>query len=163
MSPEYENRSEHDALPADVSEALGEAHTGAALSPQSELRLRREILARVAEDRSVKRGFLTIRADEGEWLSIAPGIRKKSLYTDTVAGTESYLLKVEPGVQAPDHGHRGTELCLVLEGSVRYGPLHLSAGDWHVAHRESVHPKSFTDTGALLFIQEPLENSIAAP
>ncbi|MEA3411178.1 MAG: cupin domain-containing protein [Pseudomonadota bacterium] len=156
------DRHTKDAMPAEVSEALGEAHTPAVLTPESETRLRREVLARVASERSAQPAFLTMHADEGEWSSIAPGIRKKPLYVDTIAGTESYLLSLDPGAVVPTHRHSGTELCLVVEGTVSFGEIHLSVGGWHVAHRESVHANVFSEAGAVLFVQGPLETGAAA-
>ncbi|MEN8133275.1 MAG: cupin domain-containing protein [Pseudomonadota bacterium] len=102
--------------------------------------------------------FITLRADEG-WFELAPKIEKKVLHIDHEAGTESYLLRVQPGAEVPPHTHAGDELCVVLEGEVTYeGGLRLQAGDYHMAKRGSTHQHARSETGALVYLQGALED-----
>ena len=56
----------------------------------------------------------TIRAVDGEWKTIAPGVHVKALYKDGEART--YLLRIDPGGVVPGHRHDIDEECIVLEG-----------------------------------------------
>lgn len=49
------------------------------------------------------------------WRALAPGIRQLSLAT--TGGATARLLKLKPGTVLPEHGHRGTELTILLAGS----------------------------------------------
>jgi quercetin dioxygenase-like cupin family protein len=116
--------------------------------------LRARVMERIdAEGTSTPAGFVTIRAAEGAWIEIAPKIHKKVLYSDPDTGVEAYLLRAEPGAEAPPHKHDHDEFCLVLEGQVDYADLHLNSGDYHFAPRGSTHSTATTRTGALLYLQ----------
>jgi putative transcriptional regulator len=61
------------------------------------------------------------------WRRMAPGIWHHRLALSPGATGDLRLLKVEPGVAIPEHGHSGLELTLVLEGAFsdatgRFGP-----------------------------------------
>ena len=49
------------------------------------------------------------------WRRLAPGIRQLALTTG--GGAKARLLKLKPGTVLPEHGHRGTELTILLAGS----------------------------------------------
>lgn len=102
---------------------------------------------------------LTIRADDGDWQTISPFIQKKMLHQDNRLGTQTYLLRVQPGAEDEPHIHLSDEHCLVLEGEISFGDLHLGAGDYHLAPRGSRHERATTRQGALLFIQTGLEQA----
>ena len=51
---------------------------------------------------------LTIRAEEGEWHEIYPGIQRKMLYRNAADGTQSYLLRIAPGAEIPAHPRSGS-------------------------------------------------------
>lgn len=55
--------------------------------------------------------------DQLKWRICAPGVEMVKL--PKAAGQPGFfgLLRVKPGAQLPDHGHGGTELTLVLQGS----------------------------------------------
>lgn len=94
----------------------------------------------------------TVRAAEGRWLEVGPGIARKLLWTD--ASTESWMLRLAPGAVVRGHLHPADEECVVLEGSLRIGSdLVLGQGDYHVAASGSVHEDVTTETGALLYIR----------
>lgn len=95
----------------------------------------------------------TVRLDEGEWMLIRAGLARKLLYRDPDTGTESYLFRMEPGASIEGHHHAHAEECLVLEGDLTIGDLRLSAGDYHVAARGSIHPVLRSQGGAVMFVR----------
>lgn len=75
--------------------------------------------------------------DSVRWQSIGGGVRQAILPTDRNASAR--LLHIPPGVTVPDHGHRGIELTLVLQGAFsdrydRFGP-----GDIEIASAAEEH------------------------
>ena len=97
--------------------------------------------------------FHTIRMNDGEWMSIRPGLERKVLYRDPETGAESYLFRMEPGALIEGHHHAHAEECLVLEGDLTIGDLRLNAGDYHVAARGSIHPVLSSQGGAVMFVR----------
>ena len=78
------------------------------------------------------RGYLEGRAiDSLSWRRVAPGIRRHDLSMKGTAqgGEESYLLRLEPEVVVPRHGHHGEEMTLVLEGGFTDNGAHFERGD----------------------------------
>jgi quercetin dioxygenase-like cupin family protein len=97
--------------------------------------------------------FHTVRVEDGEWTSIQPGLERKLLYRDPATGTQSYLFRMQPGASIQGHHHARAEECLVLEGDLRIGDLHLNAGDYHVAAEGSIHPVLRSQGGAVMFVR----------
>ncbi len=117
-----------------------------------------ELLSRIesAIDRQQASGSInsvTIRENEGDWIAIAPGIRKKILYRDAKAVKEAYLLDFDAGAGLPEHDHHATEDCLVLSGDFWIGDLELTAGDFHAAFAHSGHAPCRSEKGCRLFIK----------
>lgn len=137
-------------------------HLDAAIKPvelttQKKEAMRMRILDQInANEKPQLDLLLTIRQDEGNWIKIAPKMDKKLLFVDLEKMTESYLLRLEPGVEVPAHQHQHDEFCLVLEGSVNFEHIQLNAGDYHVAHKGSTHGIATSNSGALLYLQSGL-------
>ena len=106
-----------------------------------------------AIDGAPQPGSITIRADEGEWQPLFDGVFKKMLLADEGDGSESYLLRIEPGAACPAHGHSKTEECLVLEGEMIIGTARFKAGDYHAAPPDVPHLPITSEIGALLYIR----------
>lgn len=75
--------------------------------------------------------------DAVKWRAVGMGVRQAILPTSKDASVR--LLHIPAGCAVPDHGHRGTELTLVLQGAFkdefdRFGP-----GDLEIATEEDVH------------------------
>ena len=71
------------------------------------------------------------------WRPVGGGVRQAILSTSD--GASARLLYIPGGVGVPDHGHRGTELTMVLQGafrdeSDRFGPGDVEIADASVQH-----------------------------
>ncbi|MBV0913336.1 ChrR family anti-sigma-E factor [Anianabacter salinae] len=71
------------------------------------------------------------------WRPVGGGVRQAIL--PTAKGATARLLSIPAGAAVPDHGHRGTELTLVLQGAFadetdRFGP-----GDVEIADEDLEH------------------------
>ncbi len=97
-------------------------------------------------------GTLTVRAEQGRWESIAPGIELKILWENPSAGRRALLMRMARGAQYVDHSHHDYEECLVLEGSLSFGDLELRAGDFHVGFKDTIHPTAVSRDGCVLYL-----------
>ena len=104
-------------------------------------------------------GSTTVRESEGEWIQLLEGVFKKPLAADGRDGTESYLLRLEPGAVLPGHGHEKTEECLVLEGELIIGGARFGPGDYHAAPPGVAHLPVTSETGAVVFIRGELHGA----
>lgn len=75
--------------------------------------------------------------DTVKWRKVGGGVRQAILKTDKSASVR--LLHIPAGVAVPDHGHRGTELTLVLQGAFKDETDRFGAGDIEVATEELDH------------------------
>ncbi len=71
------------------------------------------------------------------WRPVGGGVRQAILPTDRAATAR--LLYIPGGVAVPDHGHRGTELTLVLQGAFRDEVDRFARGDIEIATEELEH------------------------
>jgi len=76
-------------------------------------------------------------ADAVRWRSVGGGVRQAILPTDR--GATARLLYIPGGVAVPDHGHRGTELTLVLQGAFRDAVDRFARGDIEIATEDLEH------------------------
>lgn len=81
--------------------------------------------------------------DEVRWRAIGGGVRQAILPTSGKASIR--LLHIPGGSAVPDHGHRGLELTLVLQGafrdeSARFGPGDVEIADPSVEHTPVAEP-----------------------
>lgn len=113
-------------------------------------RVKARVLQSIAAEGDVQ--HRTVRAADGDWREVAPGVERKLLWTG--GPTESWMVRLAPGAVARAHLHPMDEECVVLEGSLRIGAgLLLLKGDFHVAASGSMHDTVTTDTGALIYIR----------
>lgn len=75
--------------------------------------------------------------DAIKWRKIGGGVRQAIL--DTTGKPTVRLLRIPGGVAVPDHGHRGTELTLVLQGAFQDETDRFGPGDVEVAGEEMEH------------------------
>ena len=72
-----------------------------------------------------------------KWRNVGGGVRQSLLRTSSEATVR--LLHIPPGVAIPDHGHRGTEMTLVLKGAFRDEDARFGRGDIEIANEELEH------------------------
>jgi len=75
--------------------------------------------------------------DAVEWRKVGGGVRQAILQTSDSAAVR--LLHIPAGCAVPDHGHRGTELTLVLQGAFRDEQDRFGSGDIEIADEELDH------------------------
>ena len=102
-----------------------------------------------------------VRADEGQWLSLLPGVAIKFLHIDAKTATQSSLWRLDRGARIPTHGHDADEECIVLEGSVNYAGQEYRKGDFLLARAGLQHEAFDTATGTTLYIRSELSSSLA--
>lgn len=71
------------------------------------------------------------------WKKVGGGVRQMILPTD--GGATARLLHIPAGSAVPDHGHRGIELTLVLQGAFRDEVDRFGVGDIEVADEDLDH------------------------
>ncbi len=76
-------------------------------------------------------------ADAVHWRAVGGGVRQAILPTSNAATVR--LLHIPAGAAVPDHGHRGTELTLVLQGAFRDEEDRFARGDIEIADEEVQH------------------------
>jgi quercetin dioxygenase-like cupin family protein len=97
-------------------------------------------------------GF-SIRANEGDWLTLVPGVERKSLSKDGKSATASALYRLAPGTVFEPHEHPSDEECYIIEGDLQVGGAALKGGDYFFIRRGGHHGAIHTRDGALLFIR----------
>ena len=96
---------------------------------------------------------VTVRAIEGEWQSLAPGVEAKVLHLDAAENMQSILLRMAAGSRFPAHDHPSDEECLMLSGDLTFGDLTLRTGDYHRVPRGVPHSEGVSQEGAVLFVR----------
>ncbi len=71
------------------------------------------------------------------WRSAGMGVRQAVLKTEDSATAR--LLYIPAGMEMPDHGHRGMELTLVLQGAFRDAGGYFGRGDIEIAFEDTQH------------------------
>ncbi|TKA96937.1 transcriptional regulator [Cereibacter changlensis] len=72
-----------------------------------------------------------------KWQSLGMGVRQSILPTDRLASAR--LLYIPAGQAVPDHGHRGMELTLVLQGAFTDATDRFGRGDIEIATEDLQH------------------------
>jgi len=111
---------------------------------------------------SVPQNTRTVRAGEGRWFNVVPGVTVKPLSIDPVRDTATILMKVEPGSRIPGHDHGGAEDTFVISGSCRVGEATLLKGDFHHADAGTSHPEIVSDEGCMLLLVVDRTDYLAA-
>ncbi len=92
----------------------------------------------------------TIRAAEGTWADLAPGVQAKRLFDG--ADETSMLLRLQPGAHAPAGLSTPEGEYLLLEGEGYVGDTLLRAGEYDYAHRDAPAFDLSSDVGALFYL-----------
>jgi len=72
-----------------------------------------------------------------KWRPLGMGVKQAILKTSKSASVR--LLKIPAGCEMPDHGHRGTELTLVLKGAFKDEADRFARGDIEIATEADHH------------------------
>lgn len=96
---------------------------------------------------------VTVRAHEGEWRKLAPGVSIRRLRGDAASGTMTAFIRMQPGSSLGSHDHAQTEECLIVEGEIFIGGHRVSAGDLHVAAAGTMHQPITSPRGALMLVR----------
>jgi len=97
-------------------------------------------------------GSRTVRAAEGKWEFMAPGIERKVLSFDRVRKRVTLLIRAQAGAEFPAHDHDEDEESYLLSGDLSFGDLLLNAGDYHLARPGERHPVARTKGGCMLLV-----------
>jgi quercetin dioxygenase-like cupin family protein len=106
------------------------------------------------------KGLTFIKAVEGVWREIAPGVKAKVLSFDLVARRATTLVRIDPGTSYAPHRHTEAEELFVLEGGCLCGGRELTAGDYHRAEAGTEHYDTSSDDGCLLLVISSPQNEM---
>jgi len=145
-----------------IDDALAAALAGELLPAPWPGERRAALRARVlAAARPAPSLMQVVRADEGRWLALLPGVAIKFLHIDPRTSTQSSLWRLDRGARIPTHGHDADEECIVLEGSVNYAGQEYRQGDFLLARAGLQHEAFDTATGTTLYIRSELSPALA--
>lgn len=103
---------------------------------------------------------ITVRADEGEWRDLMPGVQTKELWCE---GSErSMLLRLQAGARVPGHPHPHAEDCLLLDGEAWIGDTLFRPGEYQHAPAGTTHRDLTSDVGALMYVHGAADYAPAA-
>lgn len=126
--------------------------------------LRERLMTRVEGHTDVQldpfKGLTFVKASEGVWQEMAPGVSAKVLFLDPVSRRTTALVRMAPGSRYAPHRHAEAEELYVLEGGCFCGGRELTAGDYHRAEAETEHHDTSSDEGCLLLIISSLQNEM---
>jgi len=150
-SKDVNDHPEEPTMDRKTQDALLESLTPIEPGAQRRVALRTRILQRIGTPLRDSDGFITVRADEGEWIEIAPAVHRKRLLSsgDVVAD----LIRMAPGSSLPAHRHPEAEECICLEGEVSLGDIVVRAGDFHFAPKGLAHGTIRSRTGCVLYVR----------
>lgn len=88
-------------------------------------------------------GLMSDDYDSSEnWHFVSPGVRGQTILSEP-DGASAYLLKINPGAVLCEHGHKDTEMIVVLKGSLVDENGALNIGDIQINEPGDVHrPKA---------------------
>jgi len=106
------------------------------------------------------KGLTFVKASEGTWQELAPGVSAKVLFFDPVSRRATALLRMAPKTSYAPHRHAEAEELYVLEGGCFCGGRELKAGDYHRAEAETEHHDTSSDEGCLLLVISSPQNEM---
>jgi anti-sigma factor ChrR (cupin superfamily) len=81
----------------------------------------------------------TVRANEGKWKTVEPGVEVRKLSVDKNRGTVTLMIRMAPNAILSAHDHEGPEDSYVIAGSCRIGAVELGTGDFHHVDAKAHH------------------------
>jgi quercetin dioxygenase-like cupin family protein len=126
--------------------------------------LRERLMARIEGHTDVRldplKGLTFVKASQGTWQEMAPGVSAKVLFFDPVSRRATALVRMAPGSRYAPHRHAEAEELYVLEGGCFCGGHELTAGDYHRAEAETEHHDTSSDEGCLLLVISSPQNEM---
>jgi anti-sigma factor ChrR (cupin superfamily) len=126
--------------------------------------LKERLMARIEGHTDVRldplKGLTFVKASEGTWHEMAPGVSAKVLFFDPVSRRATALVRMAPGSFYAPHRHAEAEELYVLEGGCFCGGRELKAGDYHRAEAETEHHDTSSDEGCLLLVISSPQNEM---
>jgi len=101
----------------------------------------------------------TVRAADGGWRALAPGVEIKLLRHEHGADNMTAFIRMQPGSTLAAHVHTQTEECLIVEGEIFIGAHRLCALDMHVAAGGTAHAPVSSPRGALMLVRAQAAHS----
>ncbi|MGE0643602.1 MAG: cupin domain-containing protein [Nitrospira sp.] len=120
----------------------------------------RTVLIRAVIPRPSSDGLTFVKASEGTWRGIAPGVMAKLLSFDPVSSRTTTVLRFAPGTRYAPHRHTAVEELYVLEGGCSIAGREMTVGDYHRAESGTVHHDTSTDDGCLLLVISSPQNEM---
>jgi anti-sigma factor ChrR (cupin superfamily) len=155
MSKSKAPTPEPEVLDQQSLAALSAAIAPAELPPERVAALRARVMTGVAGSTRV------LRAADGEWKQLLPGVTIKTLHVDREHGTQTSLWRLAAGARIPPHPHTKDEECLVLEGSITHDGVLYQQGDFLFTRPGLRHKDFIAPEGALLMIRsERIPNAL---
>ena len=143
-----------DGIDPQTMERMVGAIAPAELSQSDRESLHDRIMARISTAPPPR--TYTVRASEGNWIPVGPGVELKVLRMDREANSQTVLFRMQPGSQIVPHPHNQEEECLVMEGEILVGEHRVGKGDMHIAMPGAKHPPILAPRGALLCIRSEI-------
>ncbi len=138
-------------IPEEMVGAIAESVIPIAPSLSTASELKSRVMARIKGKKAFD--LMTIRAEEGEWITLLPGVEKKMLSKYEEGKGQSYLIRMAPGSTLPSHDHITDEENIMLEGEAMVGDIHFSQGDYQYAPKGSSHGLVSSRNGCLVFVR----------
>lgn len=136
----------------------------AAASVMPRASLRERLTARIEGHTDVRfdplKGLTFVKASEGAWQKLAPGVMAKVLFSDPVSRRVTALVRMAPRSSYAPHRHTEAEELYVLEGGCFCGGRELTVGDYHRAEAQTEHHDTSSDDGCLLLIISSPQNEM---
>ncbi|HXW72492.1 MAG TPA: cupin domain-containing protein [Methylocella sp.] len=117
--------------------------------PEALLEKIEERLAGRAQMEKISR---TLRAAEGIWLEMGPGIRFKVLHRNLEQRRQTILLEADSRAMLPPHAHEHDEEIYMISGDLTIEGEELGPGDFHFSPKGSRHPGETTRQGCRCII-----------
>jgi len=140
--------SERLELDADLRAAFDAALKPEAVPAEVAARIKRRVLNRIANAEATQ---VAIAPEQGHWRPFGPGVEIKVLHKRD--GIMSYLLRMAPGSELPNHRHPHDEECVVIEGRVQMGDVAMGPGGYLMERQGTLHPPLRTVDGAVIYLR----------
>jgi quercetin dioxygenase-like cupin family protein len=135
-------------LDADLRAAFDAALAPDAVPLEVAARIKRRLLSRIADAEAAQ---VAVAPEQGTWRPFGPGVEIKVLHKRD--GIMSYLLRMAPGSELPNHRHPHDEECVVIEGRVQMGDVTMGPGGYLMERQDTLHPPLRTVDGAVIYLR----------